>query len=405
MRVLLISQYYAPEVTAARVRVEAFAEGLAARGHEVEVICEVPNHPRGVVDEEYRRRFSVRREANGVRVRHLWVHARPRKTTVNRLLFYGTFAATATLAGIGSGRPDVVVVSSPPLPSGAAAAAVASRYRVPWVFDVRDLWPEAAVVLGELRGERAIRAAEWLERRLYASADAIVTVTEPFRAAIAAKVADPAKIAVIPNGTSSLWMEAGEAEPDRAAARLPEDGFVWAYAGNVGIAQGLESAVEAAAMLGDGFRFLVIGDGPQLQAVRERAAALPPGRIEFRPLMEPRQAASTLRACDALLVPLTARPELAKFVPSKLFDCCAVGRPVIVAAAGESQRLVGESGAGLAVPPEEPAALADAVRRLRGDRVLAERLSEGGRAFAGRHLREDGVGRLEGVLRSVVSGG
>jgi colanic acid biosynthesis glycosyl transferase WcaI len=405
MRILLISQFYAPEVTAARVRVQAFAEGLAAKGHEAEVICEVPNHPSGVVEPGYRGSFSVRREENGVHVRHVWVRARPEKTTANRLLFYGTFAASATVAGIASRAPDVVLVSSPPLPAGAAAAAVARRHRVPWVFDVRDIWPEAAVVLGELRGERAIRAAERLERGLYRSARAIVTVTAPFAEQIAAKVESPGKITVIPNGTSALWMDAGAAEPDRKLADLSEKEFVWAYAGNLGIAQGLESAIDAAELLGDGFRFLVIGDGPRMGAVQERAVAQSSAKVEFRGLMEPERAAATLRACDALLVPLADKPELAKFIPSKLFDCCAIGRPLVVAAEGESRRLVHDAGAALTVPPEDPTALAEAIRRLRDDHALAGRLSEGARAFAAENLREKGVERLEELLFSVINRG
>jgi glycosyltransferase involved in cell wall biosynthesis len=406
MRVLLISQFYAPEVTAARVRVQAFAEGLAERGHDVEVVCEVPNHPSGVTAQGYRPR-GERRRLNGVDVRYVWVRARPERTTRNRLLHYATFAAAATAGGMRARRPDVVWASSPPLPVGAAARAVALRHRVPWVFDVRDLWPEAAVALGELRGERAIAAAERLERSLYGSAARIVTVTEPFREAIARTLEDmgeasEGRIAVIPNGTTRLWVDAGAAEPDRAAAGLPDGEFVLGYGGNVGIAQGLEAAVEAAGSLGDGFRLLVVGQGPRLGALRELASRLPEGRVEFRDLMEPARAAATLRACDALLVPLADSPELTKFVPSKLFDYTALGRPVIVAAAGEPQRLAAEAGAGLAVPPGDPGALADAVRRLRDEPELAGELSERGRDFARSHLRDAGIERLERVLGEVV---
>ena len=406
MRVLLISQFYAPEVTAARVRVQAFAEGLAERGHEVEVVCEVPNHPSGVIAPGYRRR-GERRRLNGVDVRYVWVRARPERTTRNRLLHYASFAAAASAGGIAARRPDVVLASSPPLPVGAAARAVARRHRAPWVFDVRDLWPEAAVALGELRGRRAIAAAERLERGLYRSAARIVTVTEPFREAIARTLegmGEPAqgRIQVIPNGTTRLWMDAGAARPDRAAAGLPEGELVLGYGGNVGIAQGLEAAVEATGRLGEGFRLLVVGEGPRLDALRGLAAALPAGCVEFRELMEPERAAATLRACDALLVPLAESPELAKFVPSKLFDYTALGVPVIVAAAGEAQRLASEAGAGLPVPPGDAGALADAVRRLRDEPALAAELADRGRSFASAHLREAGVERLERLLAEVA---
>lgn len=405
MRILLLSQYFAPEVTAASVRLAPLAEGLAARGHDVDVICEVPNHPEGVVRDGYRRRLLVRREMNGFSARHVWVRASPVKTQRSRVLFYGSYALTGTLAGIASHRPDVVLASSPPLPGAAAAAVLAALRRVPWVMDVRDPWPEAAVALGELSNERVVAVLERLERRLYASASAIVTVTEPFRSDIAAKVAEPDKVTVIPNGTTDAWLQAGERDERRAALGMPEDRFVLTYAGNVGLAQDIETVVDAAARLDDGFQVQIVGSGPRLDSVRERAASLPPGRVSFRGVVPPEMAARLLRGSDASIVPLAGSPELVKFVPSKLFDCCAVGRPTIVSAAGEAARLASASSAAVCIPPEDPAALAEAIRSLRDDPVLRARLSENGRSFAAQHRREDGIDRLERLLERTSLGG
>jgi colanic acid biosynthesis glycosyl transferase WcaI len=394
----MLTQHFAPEVTAARARVEAFAEGLAKRGHDVEVVCAVPNHPEGVVRPEFRGRAVVRRTLNGFNVHYVWVRASPRKDAFSRVLLYGSYAAMATVVGSALRRPHVVLASSPPLPVGAAAALLAARHRVPWVFDVRDLWPEAAIILGELSDGRMAQLAERLERRLYNSAEAIVTVTEPFRHDIAQRTRDPRKITVLTNGTTQAWLDAGAIEADRAALALPTDRFIWAYAGNLGLAQGLEAALDAAGRLGDGYQLLLLGDGPLREALERRARTLPSGTVAFHGLVEPTLAARYLRAADASLVPLDAQPALRKFVPSKLFDCCAVGRPVIVAAAGESQRLVTEAGAGITVPPADAEALAAAVRRLQDDPGLSAHLAEAGRAFAALHLRERQVDRLEEIL-------
>ncbi len=402
MRVLILTQHFPPEITAASARIHPIARMLAKRGHDVEVLTAVPNHPEGVIQEGFRHRAVVRRELDGFVVRHVWVHASPHKTLRSRVLFYGTYAAMATLAGSASRRPDVVFASSPPLPVAAAASMVAARHRVPWVMDVRDLWPEAAVVLGELNNPRMIRAAERLERCLYASAAAIVTVTEPFRADIVAKTENAAKISVIPNGTTQLWMRAGNTEVDRSELAMPEDRFVWTYAGNVGIAQDLETAVSAAAELGEEYQLLVIGGGPLLERVKEQARGVGSGQVAFRDPVQPAQAARFLRASDATLVPLGAQPALSKFVPSKLFDCCAVGRPVILAAGGESLRLVAEAEAAYPVAPGQPGDLAAAVRALREDWGLRERLGRQGRAFAAGYLRERQVERLEHVLEQTL---
>ena len=149
-RVLIFSQHYVPEITPGRMRLEVFAEGLAALGWDVEVICEVPNHPAGIVEEGYRGRLSVRKRFPGYRVNYVWVKASPTKTTRSRFLMYGTYAAASAVAGAVSSRPDVVLGSSPPLFVGAGAGLTARRFRVPWVFDVRDLWPEAALAVGAL---------------------------------------------------------------------------------------------------------------------------------------------------------------------------------------------------------------------------------------------------------------
>jgi glycosyltransferase involved in cell wall biosynthesis len=401
VRILIFSQYFTPEVTAARARVHPIAQHLAERRHEVEVICEVPNHPEGIVQEGYRRRALVKRRIDGFDVRYVWVRTSPVKTTVSRALLYGTYTAAATLAGAVGRRPDAILVSSPPLPAATAAAAVAKRFRTPWVMDVRDPWPEAAVALGELSNPRVVGALERLERRLYASAAAIVTVTEPFRADIAAKVDDPAKITIVPNGTTRRWMEAGEADVDRAALDMPADRFVWTYAGNLGLAQGLVSAVEAAAELGEGFQLQLVGAGPVRGRLEEIAAGLPAGSVVFRGLVEPELAARYLRASDANLVSLGAAPALEKFVPSKLFDCCAVGRPVLLAAAGEPQRLAAAADAAIPIPPEDREALVAALRSLRDDPAKASELAANGRRFAAGYLREDSVARLESVLAGV----
>ena len=399
MRVLVFTQYFTPEVGATSTRLETFVRGLAAAGHEVEVVCEVPNHPQGVVHPGYSGRLLVRRRLGGARVRYVWVWTRPEKTSRDRMLFYATYAAMAVLVGSASRRPDVVLASSPPLPVAAAAAMVAARHRVPWVLDVRDLWPDAAVALGEMGEGAMLERLEALERRLYASAAAITTVTEPFRATIAERAPAGKAIELIPNGTTALWVDGASLEVAPEDAGLPRERFVWTFAGNIGLAQGLDAAIEAAALLGEGFELQIVGDGAARPGL-ERQAAGGGGNVVFRDQVPPAEALRIVRASGALLVPLADDPILASFVPSKLFDFCAAGRPVVVAAAGEPARLADEAGAALTVPPGDPAALADAVRRVAADEALRARLGDAGRAFGVANLRDAGVARLEEVLVS-----
>ena len=402
MRVVVLTQHYVPEVTACRFRVEAFATRIAERGHEVEVIAPVPNYPEGVVQDPYRGRAVVRDLIDGVQVTYVWTYTHPSKRAIHRLGYYGSYAATATVAGSLARRPDVVFATSPPLSVPVAGSAVAARHRVPWVFDVRDLWPLAAEVIGELTDPRAIAAAERLERRLYGSAERIVAVTEAFRRYIADRGGE-GKVSLIRNGTTEEWLEPPAEEPDRAKLGINEERFVWTYAGNLGPSRRLDVAIEAAERLGERFQLLVIGGGGAEERLREQADQLPEGLVRFTGLMAPKQTAMRLRASDALFVP--QRRGLGDFVPSKLFDYAATGRPLIVMADGETAELAERSGASLTVEPEDADGLVAALRRLAGDRELGRRLGEAGVTFARGHSRQGQADELTDLLEECASVG
>jgi glycosyltransferase involved in cell wall biosynthesis len=360
----------------------------------------VPSHPAGVVADGYGGHFVDRRAMDGFEVEYVWVRATPSKAAHDRVLNYASYATTATLVGAWRRRPDVILASSPPLSVGSVGAMLAVRHRVPWVLDVRDLWPDAAVAVGEMTEGRLYRLASRLESRLYRGAAAITATTEAFVLAIEQR-GGAGKTVLLRNGTTARYLEAGEQPVDAAALGDTAGRFTWAYAGNLGLAQGLETAIEAASILGERFRLVLVGEGPRREALRELAARVPSGSVEIRDPVPPEEAARMLRAADALLVSLA--PGFEGFIPSKLFDCCAVARPVVLAVGGEAAELAGASGAALCVPPGEPAALANAVQELAGDASLREELATRGRAFAEGNSREGGVETLESILEGVVA--
>lgn len=392
---MVVSQYFPPEIGATQNRMQTFVDGLLDRGHSVTVVCEQPNHPAGVFQPGFGRRPLVTERRERCRVRRLWVAASPRKTPRRRMAFYGTFAAGAFATIAAEARHDVVFATSPPLPGALAAGAAAAIRRAPLVVDVRDLWPAAAEALGELSDPRLLRAFERGERWLYRRAAAVTATTRPFCVHID-RVAARRCSTHLPNGALDSLLA-------RPVAQRPPDGrFVVGYVGNLGIAQGLGIVFDAArSMRGEDVTFWLVGDGPlsrELTAERDRDGL---EAVEIRPATPVDRVGPILESCDALLVPLRAHELLGDFVPSKLYDAMAVGRPVIAAAGREAATLVRETGCGLVVAPEDGPGLVDAVRALAADRDRARRLGEAGRRAAGSFARSRQVERLEALLREV----
>jgi glycosyltransferase involved in cell wall biosynthesis len=402
LRILLLSQYFPPEVGATQTRMQAFAEYLAARGHTVTVICEFPNHPHGVVPESYRGRLYEDDRTNEYRVLRVWVKASHEKTQRTRMQFYLSYMALATAIAPVAGRADVVLATSPPLFTGLAGLALARLNAAPFVLDVRDLWPAAAVSLNQIPSRGAIAAGEALEKLLYRQAAAVTAVTRPFCEHIDRIRQRPPATALIPNGTLEVFFDDVEPRPELRADLGANGRFLVTFAGTLGIAQALPSVLDAAAKADD-LAFAFVGEGPLRDALEAKVRARRLENVTFHEQVPVESIPPLLASSDALLVPLSAHETFADFVPSKLVDFMATGRPVIVSARGEAERLVKRSGGGIAIAPEDPGALVDAARWLSEHRDEAAQMGQRGRAFAATRLRRRQAERLECLLLDLVS--
>ncbi|HET7567380.1 MAG TPA: glycosyltransferase [Gaiellaceae bacterium] len=402
LRVLMLSQYFPPEVGATQSRMQTFAEHLAARGHRVTVVAEFPNHPHGIVPEKYRGRLVVDDRSNEYRVLRVWVKTGPVKNQASRLELYLSYTAMALAAAPIAGRADVVLATSPPLFSGIAGVAIARANGAPLVLDVRDLWPAAAVSLQQISG----RSVEWLgfglERWLYRQAAAVTTVTLPFSRHVDRLRPGRPGSALIPNGTLGQFfaVDGGDAASRELLGR--PNRFLVTFAGTHGIAQALPRIIDAAALLQDTADFAFVGEGPVKDALIARAESLGLENVRFLPQVPLDSINPVLGASDALLVPLSGHPTFAEFVPSKMIDFMAAGKPILLSARGEAARILALAGAGVPVTPEDPEALATAVRGLASDPAAAAAMGERGRLFAARRLRSQQAERLEQVLLDVA---
>jgi glycosyltransferase involved in cell wall biosynthesis len=402
LRIVLLSQYFPPEVGATQSRMQAFAEYLAGRGHRVTVICEFPNHPRGVMPPEYHGRLVEDDRSNSYRILRVWVHASEQKTQATRIAFYVSYMGLATSVAPRAGRADIVLATSPPLFTAIAGSVIARMNVAPFVLDVRDLWPAAAVSLEQISPGLTRAVAERLERWLYRQAAQVVAVTRPFCDHVDRVRGAGPRTVLIPNGTLESFFVDGDGSSARRELGVGADRFLVTFAGTHGIAQALPSVLSAARRTNDGVEFALVGEGPLKEELIARAAEWRLDNVRFHPQVPMEEIPPLLSASDALLVPLSAHPTFSDFVPSKMIDFMAAGRPILLAAAGEAARILELAGAGIVVPPEDPQALAAAASWLAQHPDEAAAMGARGREFARKRLRSTQAERLEQVLFDVT---
>lgn len=383
MRILYLSQYFPPEVGATQTRAYEMAHHLVLEGHHVTAIVEIPNHPKGIIPPEYQGKWYERSTLDGIEVIRVWVKTSPIKTFWSRMAFYLSYMATAALAGLllARGNYEAIYATSPPLFVGGAALALSYLRGIPLVFEVRDLWPESAVAMGELNNPKAMALAEWLEKACYHRAKKIVVVTQGiFNRLVERGYAD--KLALIPNGANvELFQHRSEAGPGLRTKLGLQEKFVVIYAGIHGLAQGLETLLEAAAQLvpHPDIHFLFVGEGPVKQEIVNLAHKRHLTNLTFLPEAPREQMPDFLSAAHVAVVPLRRLDLFQGALPSKMFDAWACQCPTLVTIDGEARQAVIQAQAGLYVEPENPAALVEAILQLKSDPAICRQMGLSGR--------------------------
>lgn len=407
MKVWIVNHYAVPPSEPGGTRHYSLARELVRRGHEAYVIASSFDHATRR-DHRLAPRQTWRREVvEGVTFVWLRTPPYPGNTPArlwNMLVFADRVRRGNWLPA--QTGPDVVVGSSPHLFAALAAQRLANRFRVPFVLEVRDLWPQTLVDLGRLPSTHpAVRVFERIERYLYRRADRIITLLPGSVEHLVEKGADRRKVVWLPNGFD-LQFTLGERPPSANG-----DVFTVMYAGAHGLANGLDVVLDAAAILqsegwDDKVRFLLVGDGPEKTRLQRRAAAEGLGLVRFDPPVPKREILGYMQQADVFLMLLRDSPVFRHGVsPNKLFDYLAVGRPVIFGVNAPNNP-VALAEAGLTVPPENARALADAVRIL-SETPASQRLAMGqrGRAYVEEfhNLRKLGE-ELESILMDSLGG-
>lgn len=408
MKVLILSQYFLPETGATTNRIVSLAKGLQADGHDVVVVTAKPNHPEGIIREGYQEGVVVEDKQEGIPTIHTWVYAHPEKSLFTRLVNYVSFVGTSVVGAFrAQGSFDVVLASSPPLFVGLAGWIIGRLLGAEYVFDVRDLWPDLAVAMNELDGPFKIWLAKRLEHFIYHRADAITAVTDGFCKAIQSVVGEDTPVRRVMNGTEPEVFQRDEAGVKLRKANGFDDQFVVTYAGNIGICQGLNHILDAADHLqSDRPEVLIrfVGSGPVKEELRQEAEERELENVEFHPRVSLDEAAAHMAAADALLVPLADHEIYRSFIPSKLFDSMAAGRPVLLSVDGEAREIMEDAGAGRYYPAEDGEALVQQIQWLADRPMKAKEMGKNGREYARTHCTRDvQAERMVKFLEGIIS--
>lgn len=391
MRILYLSQYFPPEVGATQTRAYEMARNFVRLGHQVTMLAEIPNHPSGIISPEYLGKVYERTELEGIDVIRLWVKTSPVKNFRNRMLFYLTFMVNATLAGIllARKRYDVIYASSPPLFIGGAALALSYLRRIPLVFEVRDLWPESAVALGELSSPRVIHWATRLEEACYQRSKIVVVVTQGIQKKLTMRGIPADKLALIPNGANVNHFQFRQDRREHLRRELGLEGkFIVAYIGTLGIAYDFETIFSAAQKLQSepNIHFLIIGEGPQKAEVTAMATEYALANLTILPEQPYELIPNYFSSADVVLITYRDNKLFSGALPVKMFDALACQRPVLLSSVeGEASQMINEANAGLVVPPEDSDQVVKGLLKLALSPPLREKMGFNGRDYTVLH--------------------
>jgi len=364
MHVLILTQNYIPEPDP---KMHILAKGLVNRGHKLTVLTSFPNYPQGKIYSGYRQKLFQREEIDGVKIIRLPLYPDRSRSVIKRSLNYLSFPMSATVLGpFFCGEVDVMMVYHPPITLGIPAWVISLLRRIPFVFEIQDMWPETLPATGMVSNPLILNALARLGMFTYSKASAITVISPGFKRNLEAKGVPSGKIHVFYN-----WAYEGEfalAKPDpRLGKQMGLNGyFNILYAGNIGPAQGLHNVIEAALLLTDikDLQFVLMGSGIERDKLKKMARERKLKNIKFLPRQPMKMMPSVYALVDAVMVHLIDDPLFEITVPGKTQSCLLSGKPVIASVNGDAADLVVKAGAGLAVRAMDPVDLAHAVRKL-----------------------------------------
>ena len=406
MHILFLTDNFPPESNAPANRTFEHARQWVASGHRVTIITCAPNFPDGQLFEGYKNRWFQTEQMDGITVIRVWSFMTRNAGFVLRLLDFFSFMVSGFLGGLRVRDADIIIGTSPQFFTVCAACCLAKVKQRPFVFEMRDIWPESLQAVGMSNAGLSVRLAAPLADYLYRRADHLIVVTHSFKAYLQDRGVSGERITVIPNGVDPDMFFPSSADISLQQELQLEDKFVVGYLGTHGLAHGLESVVEAARLAGQtddltAVHFITVGAGAQFDRIKEIASDL-----DNFTMIGQVSRADILRywsLLDASLIHLKASPLFESVIPSKMFEAMAMGVPLLHGVGGESADIVRTSRSGVCFAAEQPEALLSAIRQVSTDKDAYQQMKTSCLSSAQNYNRANLADRMADCLQGVVN--
>ncbi|WP_417449438.1 glycosyltransferase family 4 protein [Kordiimonas sp.] len=404
MKILFITDNFPPEVNAPASRTYEHCREWVRQGAEVTVITCAPNFPQGKVYPGYKNRLYSQEIMDGIKVIRVWSYITANAGFMRRVLDYMSFAMSAFIVGL-SQETHIIVATSPQFFTTFTGYSLSFAKRRPWVFELRDLWPESIITVGAMKKGAAIRMLEKAEQFMYRQADMIVPVTDAFRDRLIDYGVAPEKITVVTNGVDKSVFPVRAPDEDLLDSLGLKGKFILGYVGTHGMAHGLDFVVQTLSEIDDSdVHLLCVGDGAAKADVVARAHALGLKNVTFLDPVEKSRVGDYLSILDAVLVPLRKSDTFKTVIPSKIFEAAAMEKPILLGVDGQARKIIEEYDAGLYFEPENGEALRAAIVALKEDKSRYSACQAGCRQLATAYDRKTLAQKMLAAITAFVRG-
>ena len=407
MRILFISDNFPPEFNAPASRTYEHARYWVKWGHEVTVITCAPNFPDGKLIDGYKNKWHQTEYMDGIKVVRVKTFITTNEGIFHRILDYLSFMLCSFFSGLTKKKPDLIIATSPQLFSAISGWLLSLFRGVPFIFELRDLWPASILAVGAMQKNIFIPVLERIELFLYHQAEIIVALTESFKKDLIRRGIPEKKIHIIPNGADTRIF-IPRAKDEELLNQLKLNGkFIIGYIGTHGMAQGLDSVLNAAVQLksNPSIHFLFMGSGAEKQFLLKMSKNLNLPNVTFIHSQPRSETPNFWSICDVALVHLKDHPVFKTVIPSKIFEAMAMGIPLLLAIPdGEASSIIQNNGSGYWVNPEDPAKLCEAIDYLYNNPEQLLKFKEAGLTASTSFSREKRAKEMISVFNFVISG-